>query len=46
MRQESLERLNLAEAELLPVSEGSMWVVAKARRSRSAGVEERIAHER
>jgi hypothetical protein len=46
VRQESLERLNFAEAELFPDSQGSMWVVANARRPRSAGVEERIVHER
>lgn len=28
MREDSLERQNIAEAELFPINEGSMWAVA------------------
>lgn len=45
MCERSLEMLNIAEAEMLAVVEGSMWTIVIARWSRSAGVGDHIMYE-
>ena len=46
MRKDSPERLNVVEAETVPVVEGHVYAIVKARWRRSTGVADRITHER
>ena len=46
VRKDSPERLNVVEAETVPVVEGQVYAIVNARWRRSTGVADRITHER
>jgi hypothetical protein len=46
VRKDSPERVNVVEAETVPVVEGQVYAIVNARWRRSTGVADRITHER